>query len=119
MNQELETKLKRINPISKLKIFTGDTKLYTIKEYNNQIKEVDVYTQEQMIEFAKFVSGYTAEYVSQELDEDCFDMNGHGIGTYYSAENVISKLFEDDNKKEFDESDSKLTLEDFLGKDRA
>lgn len=118
MNQELESRLKRIKPVSKLKIFVGDTKFYTIKEYNDQIKEVDVYTQEQMIEFAKFVSGYTAEYVSQELDEDCFDMNGHGIGTYYSDENVISKLFDDDGK-EFADSDSKLTLEDFLGKDRA
>lgn len=119
MNQELESRLKRIKPASKLKIFTGDTKLYAVKEYNNQIKEVDVYTLEQMIEFAKFVSGYTAEYVSQELDEDCFDMNGHGIGTYYSAENVISKLFDGDDEKEFADSDSKLTLEDFLGKDRA
>lgn len=116
MNQEIESQLKRINPISKLKIFVGDTKFYTIKEYNDQIKEVDVYTQEQMIEFAKFVSGYTAECVSQELDEDCFDMNGHSLGTYYSAEKIISKLFKnnDDNEKEFADSDSNLTLKDFL-----
>ena len=99
MNQELESQLKRIKPVSKLKIFTGDTKLYTIKEYNNQIKEVDVYTVEQMIEFAKFVSGYTAEYVSYELDEACWEMEGRMLGVSYSAENAISELFEGDDKK--------------------
>lgn len=114
MNQELESRLKRIKPISKLKIFTGDTKLYAVKEYNNQIKEVDVYTLEQMIEFAKFVSGYTAEYVSYELDEACWEMEGHMLGVSYSAENAISELFEDNNEKEFTDSDSKLTLKDFL-----
>lgn len=114
MNQELETKLKRIKPVSKLKIFTGDTKLYAVKEYNNQIKEVDVYTLEQMIEFAKFVSGYTAEYVSYELDEACWEMEGHMLGVSYSAENAISELFDDNNEKEFTDRDSKLTLKDFL-----
>lgn len=116
MNQEIESQLKRIEPISKLKIFVGDTKVYdTVKKYNDQIKEVDVYTQEQMVEFAKFVSGYTAEYVSQELDKDCFEMNGYGLGTWYSAKNAITELFEnDDNEKEFADSDSKLTLKDFL-----
>ena len=100
MNQEIESQLKRIEPISKLKIFTGDTKLYTIKEYNNQIKEVDVYTLEQMIEFAKFVSGYTAEYISYELDEACWEMEGHMLGVSYSAEDAIAELFENnDNKK--------------------
>jgi len=99
VNQELESQLKRIKPVSKLKIFTGDTKLYTIKEYNNQIKEVNVYDAEQMIEFAKFVSGYTAEYVSQELDEACWEMEGHMLGVSYSAKNAISELFEDDDKK--------------------
>lgn len=118
MNQELESQLKGINPVSKLQMFVGHTKVYdTVKEYNDKIKDVDVYTLEQMIEFAKFVSGYTAEYVSEQLDRDCFDMNGYGIGTYYSAENAISELFEedDDDKKEFADSDSKLTLKDFLG----
>ena len=114
MNQEIESQLKRIEPISKLKIFVGDTKFYTIKEYNDQIKEVDVYTQEQMIEFAKFVSGYTAEYVSYELDEACWGMEGHMLGVSYSAENAIKELFEDDDEKEFSDSHPKLTLEDFL-----
>ena len=114
MNQELESRLKRIKPVSKLKMFVGDTKLYAVKEYNDQIKEVDVYTQEQMIEFAKFVSGYTAEYVSYELDEACWEMEGHMLGVSYSAENAISELFEDDDEKEFVDSDSKLTLKDFL-----
>lgn len=114
MNQELESQLKRIEPISKLKIFTGDTKLYTIKEYNDHIKEVDVYTQEQMIEFAKFVSGYTAEYVSLELDEACWEMEGHMLGVSYSAKDVIAELFENDDKIESVNSNPKLTLEDFL-----
>lgn len=52
-----------------------------------------------MIEFAKFVSGYTAEYVSQELDEACWEMEGHMLGVSYSAKNAISELFEDDGKK--------------------
>lgn len=117
MNQELESRLKRIEPVSKLKMFVGDTKVYdTIEEYNDQIKDVDVYTIEQMIEFAKFVSGYTAEYVSEQLDRDCFDMNGYGIGIGYNAWNAISELFEDDDdsEKEFADSDSNLTLKDFL-----
>ena len=115
MNKAIESRLKRIEPISKLKIFTGDTKVYdTVKKYNDQIKEVDVYTQEQMIEFAKFVSGYTAEYVSEELDKDCFEMNGYSLGTWYSAKSAIEELFEDDDEKEFSDSHPKLTLEDFL-----
>ena len=114
MNEAIESRLKRIEPISKLKIFTGDTKLYAVKEYNNQIKEVDVYTLEQMIEFAKFVSGYTAEYVSQELDEACWEMEGHMLGVSYSAKNAITELFEDDDKIESVDSTPKLTLEDFL-----
>ena len=94
MNKEIESQLKRIEPI---------------------IKKVDSYTQEQMIEFAKFVSGYTAEYVSQELDKDCFEMHGYGIGTWYSAKNAIEELFEDDDdEKESVDSAPKLTLEDFL-----
>lgn len=116
MNEVIQSQLKRIEPVSKLKIFVGDTKFYTIKEYNDQIKEVDVYTQEQMIEFAKFVSGYTAEYVSQEFDEVCSEMEGHMLGVFYNAKNTIQELFEEngDDKEEFADSDSNLTLKDFL-----
>ena len=114
MNQEIESQLKRINPISKLKIFVGDTKFYTIKEYNDQIKDVDIYTLEQMIEFAKFVSGSTAEYVSYELDEACWEMEGHMLGVSYSAEDAIKELFEDNNEEELINNESKLTLDDFL-----
>ena len=115
MNKEIESQLKRIKPVAKLKMFVGDTKVYdTIKEYNNQINDVDVYTQEQMIEFAKFVSGYTAEYVSYELDEACWEMEGHMLGVSYSAENAISELFEDDNEEESTNDNARLTLDDFL-----
>lgn len=116
MNQAIESQLKRIEPVSKLKIFVGDTKVYdTVKKYNDQIKEVDVYTQEQMIEFAKFVSGYTAEYVSYEMEEACWEMEGHMLGISYSAENAIEELFEDnDDEKESVDSAPKLTLEDFM-----
>lgn len=93
MNKEIESQLKRIKPV---------------------IEKVDSYTQEQMIEFAKFVSGYTAEYVSQELDEACWEMEGHMLGVSYSAEDAIKELFEDDDEKESVNSDPKLTLEDFL-----
>ena len=96
MNQEIESQLKRIKPV---------------------IEKVDSYTQEQMIEFAKFVSGYTAEYVSEELDKDCFEMNGYSLGTWYSAESAIKELFEDDDEKESVDSHPKLTLEDFLGRE--
>ncbi|ADM73677.1 hypothetical protein LaPh949_gp119 [Lactococcus phage 949] len=96
MNKEIESQLKRIKPV---------------------IEKVDSYTQEQMIEFAKFVSGYTAEYVSQEIEEACWEMEGHMLGIFYSAENAIKELFEDDDEKEFSDSHPKLTLEDFLGKD--
>ena len=112
MNKAIESQLKRIEPVSKLKMFVGDTKVYdTVKKYNDQIKEVDVYTLEQMIEFAKFVSGYTAEYVSYEID---WEMEGHMLGVFYSAEDAIKELFEDDDEKESVNSDPKLTLEDFL-----
>ena len=115
MNKEIESQLKRIKPVAKLKMFVGDTKVYdTIKEYNNQINDVDVYTQEQMIEFAKFVSGYTAEYVSYELDEACWEMECHMLGVSYSAENAISELFEDDNEEESTNDNARLTLDDFL-----
>ena len=115
MNKAIESQLKRIEPISKLKIFVGDTKVYdTVKKYNDQIKEVDVYTQEQMIEFAKFVSGYTAEYVSEELDDDCHEASGYSLVTFYSAQKAIKELFEDDDEKEFSDSHPKLTLEYFL-----
>ena len=117
MNKAIESQLKRIEPVSKLKIFVGDTKVYdTVKKYNDQIKEVDVYTLEQMIEFAKFVSGYTAEYVSYEMDEACWEMEGHMLGVFYNAKNAIQELFEEngDDKEEFADSDSNLTLKDFL-----
>ena len=115
MNKTIESQLKRIEPVSKLKMFVGDTKVYdTVKKYNDQIKEVDVYTLEQMIEFAKFVSGYTAEYVSYEMEEACWEMEGHMLGVSYSAEDAIKELFEDDDEKESVNSDPKLTLEDFL-----
>ena len=115
MNKEIESQLKRIKPVSKLKMFVGDTKVYdTIKEYNNQINDVEVYTQEQMIEFAKFVSGYTSEYVSYELDEACWEMEGHMLGVSYSAENAISELFEDGNEEESTNDSARLTLNDFL-----
>ncbi len=93
MNQEIESQLKRIKPV---------------------IEKVDSYTQEQMIEFAKFVSGYTAEHVSYELDKACWEMEGHMLGVSYSAKDAIKELFEDDDEKESVDSDSKLTLEDFL-----
>ncbi|AIX12647.1 hypothetical protein WRP3_144 [Lactococcus phage WRP3] len=116
MNKAIESQLKRIEPVSKLKMFVGDTKIYdTTREYNDQIKETDVYTLEQMIEFAKFVSGYTAEYVSYELDEACWEMEGHMLGISYSAQDAIKELFEDnDNGKESVDGNPKLTLEDFL-----
>lgn len=93
MNKAIESQLKRIKPV---------------------IEGVDSYTQEQMIEFAKFVSGYTAEYVSYELDEACWEMEGHMLGVSYSAKNAIKELFEDNDEKEFSDSHPKLTLEDFL-----
>lgn len=93
MNKEIESQLKRIKPV---------------------IEKVDSYTQEQMIEFAKFVSGYTAEYVSCEMEEACWEMEGHMLGVSYSAEDAIKELFEDDDEKESVNSDPKLTLEDFL-----
>lgn len=93
MNKAIESQLKRIKPV---------------------IEGVDSYTQEQMIEFAKFVSGYTAEYVSYELDKACWEMEGHMLGVSYSAEDAIRELFEDDDEKESVNSDPKLTLEDFL-----
>ena len=115
MNQAIESQLKRIEPVSKLKMFVGDTKVYdTVKKYNDQIKEVDVYTFEQMIEFAKFVSGYTAEHVSYEMEEACWEMEGHMLGISYSAQEAIKELFEDDDKKESVDGNLKLTLEDFL-----
>lgn len=68
-----------------------------------------------MIEFAKFVSGYTAEHVSYEMEEACWEMEGHMLGISYSAENAIEELFEDnDDEKESVDSAPKLTLEDFL-----
>lgn len=96
MDYTLEDTLNEIEPVGRVKMFTGKYKVYeTMSDFNKQIKETDVYTQEQIIEFAKVVTAMASEIVSRELDEECWETYGHGLVASVDPETVIKELFGD------------------------
>lgn len=64
-------KLSEIESVGRTKIFTGEFRLYKdMSELNEYIKEVDVYTAEQMQEYAKeCVKAALKEYVGPYSDK--------------------------------------------------
>lgn len=96
MDYTLEDTLNEIEPVGRVKMFTGKYKVYeTMSDFNKQIKETDVYTQEQIIEFAKVATAMASEIVSRELDEECWEIYGHGLVASVDPETVIKELFGD------------------------
>lgn len=96
MDYTLEDTLNEIEPVGRVKMFTGKYKVYeTMSDFNKQIKETDVYTQEQIIEFAKVTTAMVSEIVSRELDEECWETYGHGLVASVDPETVIKELFGD------------------------
>lgn len=96
MDYTLEDTLNEIEPVGRVKMFTGKYKAYeTMSDFNKQIKETDVYTQEQIIEFAKVTTAMASEIISRELDEECWETYGHGLVASVDPERVIKELFGD------------------------
>lgn len=96
MDYTLEDTLNEIEPVGRVKMFTGKYKVYeTMSDFNKQIKETDVYTQEQIIEFAKVTTAMASEIISRELDEECWETYGHGLVASVDPETVIKELFGD------------------------
>lgn len=96
MDYALEDILNEIEPVGRVKMFTGKYKVYeTMLDFNKQIKETDVYTQEQIIEFAKVATAMASEIISRELDEECWETYGHGLVASIDPETVIKELFGD------------------------
>ena len=64
-------KLSEIEAVGRTKIFTGEMRVYKdISEFNKYLKEVDVYTAEQMQEYAKeCVRAALKEYVGPYSDK--------------------------------------------------
>lgn len=96
MDYTLEDTLNEIEPVGRFKVFIGEFKVHdNITDYLKQIKNKDVYTREQMIEFAKVVTAMASEIVSRELDEECWETYGHGLVASVDPETVIKELFGD------------------------
>ncbi|WP_374787969.1 hypothetical protein [Lactococcus lactis] len=64
-------KLSEIEAVGRTKIFTGEMRVYKdMSEFNEYIEEVDVYTAEQMQEYAKeCVRGALKEYAGPYSDK--------------------------------------------------
>jgi len=64
-------KLSEIEAVGRTKIFTGEMRVYKdMSEFNEYIEEVDVYTAEQMQEYAKeCVRAALKEYVGPYSDK--------------------------------------------------
>lgn len=96
MDYQLEDYINNIEPVGRLKLFTGKYRAYnSMSDFNEQIKDVDVYTLDQMIEFAKLAVILTTDSVVQEIDESQFEMEGHGLGSFPDGEQVIKEWFGD------------------------
>lgn len=96
MDYTLEDTLNEIEPVGRVKMFTGKYKVYeTMSDFNKQIKETDVYTREQIIEFAKVAITLASEIISEELDNESWETEGHGLVCSADPERVIKELFGD------------------------
>lgn len=92
-------KLSEIEAVGRTKIFTGEFRLYKdMSELNEYIKEVDVYTADQMREYAK-------AQVAEAL-KACLQIKVPGRCDGKSAmiaeqfKNTIDSIFEEDTKND-------------------
>ena len=90
-------KLSEIESVGRTKIFTGEFRLYKdMSELNEYIKEVDVYTAEQMQEYAK---AKVKELLFEQLWNDRFYANSK-IFFDKEVEKIFSSIFEEDTKND-------------------
>lgn len=90
-------KLSEIEAVGRTKIFTGEMRVYKdMSEFNEYIEEVDVYTAEQMQEYAK---AKVKELLFEQLWNDRFYVNSK-IFFDKEVEKICSSIFEEDTKND-------------------
>lgn len=90
-------KLSEIEAVGRTKIFTGEMRVYKdMSELNEYIKEVDVYTAEQIQEYAKAI---VKELLFEQLWNDRFYANSK-IFFDKEVEKICSSIFEEDTKND-------------------
>lgn len=90
-------KLSEIEPVGRTKIFTGELRVYKdMSELNEYIKEVDVFTSDQMQEYAK---AKVKELLFEQLWNDRFYVNSK-IFFDKEVEKICSSIFEEDTKND-------------------
>lgn len=93
MHNELESKLKELEPVK-------------------QIQGINVYTLGQMIEFSKVAVKVSAEISEQEMDEQMWESEGVGLVCGINVSELFYELFEEPY---FKQDEKNLTLAEFLG----
>lgn len=90
-------KLSEIEAVGRSKIFTSEMRVYKdMSEFNEYIEEVDVYTPEQMQEYAK---AKVKELLFEQLWNDRFYANSK-IFFDKEVEKICSTIFEEDTKND-------------------
>ena len=85
-------KLSEIEAVGRTKIFTGEMRVYKdMSEFNEYIEEVDVYTAEQMQEYAKAKVLETVELYAKD---------GSTVPVDFIKEFVLKIIFEEDTKND-------------------
>ncbi len=92
-------KLSEIEAVGRTKIFTGEFRLYKdMSELNEYIEEVDVYTAEQMQEYAKAKIAEALKACLQiKIPGRC---NGKSAMISEQFKNIIDSIFEEDTKND-------------------
>lgn len=85
-------KLSEIEAVGRAKIFTSEMRVYKdMPEFNEYIEEVDVYTAEQMQEYAKAKVLETVELYAKD---------GSTVPVDFIKEFVLKIIFEEDTKND-------------------
>lgn len=92
-------KLSEIEAVGRTKIFTGEMRVYKdMSELNEYIEEVDVYTAEQMQEYAKAKVAETLKACLQiKIPGRC---DGKSAMIAEQFKNTIDSIFEEDTKND-------------------
>ncbi|WP_394530515.1 hypothetical protein LL045_05150 [Lactococcus lactis subsp. lactis] len=88
-------KLSEIESVGRAKIFTGEMRVYKdMSEFNEYIEEVDVFTSEQMQEYAKECvrEAYKEIVKNSYVSDDRVEQAG--------LNEIINKVFEEDTKND-------------------
>lgn len=88
-------KLSEIEAVGRTKIFTGEMRVYKdMSEFNEYIEEVDVYTAEQMQDYAKECvrEAYKEVVKNSYVSDDRVEQAG--------LNEIINKVFEEDTKND-------------------